>query len=256
MIQLHSIEGESSERRVRVLDVDPDLGVELDRRSAYEARAALVAPVSRIQWRTHRGQWGPAEPRGHVGVLIIDGLILREVCLVGAASAEVLGQGDLLRPWDIDGHEVMPLSEEVSWTVLSPASVAVLDATFLRRAARWPQVLSALMGRAVVRARSLALHDAITNAKHVETRLLVQFWHLAERWGRVGPEGISLVVPLTHEMLAKLVGATRPSVSTALGRLAERGLLLRDARGVWLVSRDIPGALGEIASQPATTVRP
>ena len=66
----------------------------------------------------------------------------------------------------------------------------------------------------------------------------MQFWHLAERWGTVGPQSISIPVPLTHDMLAKLVGATRPSVTTGLGRLASRGLLVRERDGVWLLSLD------------------
>ena len=78
----------------------------------------------------------------------------------------------------------------------------------------------------------------MTNLKHVETRLLMQFWHLAERWGRVGPNGIAIAVPLTHEMLAKLVGATRPSVTTALGRLAARGVLVREPDGLWRLAHD------------------
>jgi CRP-like cAMP-binding protein len=73
--------------------------------------------------------------------------------------------------------------------------------------------------------------------KHVEARLLVQFWQLAERWGRVDRDGIAVTLPLTHELLAKLVGAARPSVTTALGRLAEGGLLLRSGN-VWRLSSD------------------
>jgi CRP-like cAMP-binding protein len=33
-------------------------------------------------------------------------------------------------------------------------------------------------------------------------------------------------MPLTHETIARLAGARRPSVSTALARLRDRGLLL------------------------------
>jgi CRP/FNR family transcriptional regulator, cyclic AMP receptor protein len=219
-----------------------------------EARAGLLARLVELEWVTEKGEWAPTAPPGHLGLLIINGLLLREVQLLGTPSAEVLGQGDLLRPWDIDGDPGLPFGAEIRWTVLSPVTVAALDAAFLRRAARWPEVLAALVGRAVARAKSLALQDTITNLKHVETRLLVEFWHLAERWGRVGAERISLVMPVTHEMLAKLVGATRPSVTTALGRLAERELLLRDAEGVWLLSPDIPRLLESISSQPETTI--
>jgi CRP/FNR family cyclic AMP-dependent transcriptional regulator len=86
----------------------------------------------------------------------------------------------------------------------------------------------------------------------VETRLLVQFWHLAERWGRVGPDGISISVPLTHEMLAKLVRATRPSVTTGLGRLASRGLLVRESDRGWRLSRRSREALHPMPVQAET----
>jgi hypothetical protein len=57
---------------------------------------------------------------------------------------------------------------------------------------------------------------------------------------------ITLALPLTHEILAKLVGAARPSVSTALGALAERDLLYRED-GLWKLSRDTRKAFGEIS---------
>lgn len=153
---------------------------------------------------------------------------------------------------DVDGEYTLPVPAEVSWTVLAPCEVAILNSRFVRRAGRWPEVLARLTGRTVGRAKSLALHDAVTNLKHVETRLLVQFWHLAERWGRVGPDGISIPVPLTHEMLAKLVGAARPSVTTGLGRLASRGLLVRESDRGWRLSRRSREALHPMPVQAET----
>jgi hypothetical protein len=141
---------------------------------------------------------------------------------------------------------------DVDWTVLTRCDVAILNSRFVRRAGHWPDVLARLTGRAVGRAKALALHDAVTNLKHVETRLLVQFWHLAERWGRVGPDSISIPVPLTHDMLAKLVGATRPSVTTGLGRLATRGLLSREPDGQWRLSHGSREALAPLPLQPDT----
>jgi Crp-like helix-turn-helix protein len=45
------------------------------------------------------------------------------------------------------------------------------------------------------------------------------------------------VVPLVlpHRVIAQLVGARRPTVSTALGRLAGEGTLTRLADGTWLL---------------------
>lgn len=243
---------ELDRRLVRVLDAEPDLGADLDPETLSYAREELLAPAIPIEWATNRGRWGPTEPQGHLGLLIVKGLLVREVRLLGSASAEVLGEGDLIRPWGVDGELTLPVPAEIFWTVLLPCEVAILNPSFVRRAGRWPEVLARLTGRALTRAQAQGLHDAVTNLKHVETRLLVQFWHLAERWGRVGPEGISIEVPVTHEMLAKLVGATRPSVTTALGHLAERGLLIRDTGAVWRLAPDARESLEPMPVQPDT----
>lgn len=238
-------------RVVRVLGVDPDLGVDLDPETLRRATEELAAPLVRIEWPSHRGRWGPPEPAGTLGLLIVDGLFLREVEFLSTFSAEVLGQGDLLRPWDVDGEPSLPVPVRTHWIALAPVRLALLNAPFLRRAVHYPDVLGRLIARGIGRAKALSLHDAITNLKHVEARLLVQFWHLAERWGRVGPDSISIPVPLTHEMLAKLVGATRPTVTTGLGRLAARGLLARKSR-TWQLSHDSADALGPMPLQPET----
>jgi CRP/FNR family transcriptional regulator, cyclic AMP receptor protein len=247
--------GDLDRRLVHVIEVDPDLAIDLDPEASRAAAAELLARAAPIDWARNEGTWGPADPEGHLGLLIVEGLLFREVRLVETSSAEVLGQGDLLRPWDVDGEYTLPVPGEVSWAVLDPCEVAILGPEFLRRAGRWPEVLARLTGRTVGRAKSLAIHDAVTNLKHVETRLLVQFWHLAERWGRVGPQSISIPVPLTHEMLAKLVGATRPSVTTGLGRLAARGLLVREPDGVWRLAPDTRQALSPLPLQPDTRLR-
>jgi ferredoxin-NADP reductase len=58
-------------------------------------------------------------------------------------------------------------------------------------------------------------------------RILPLLWHLADRFGRVRPDGVALEVPLKHATMAKLLAATRPSVSSALAELAGRGELER-----------------------------
>jgi CRP/FNR family transcriptional regulator, cyclic AMP receptor protein len=231
---------------VRLLDVDPDLAIDLDPQALDVAASELVVPAATLDWSHRRGRWARDGPRGHLGLLLLDGLLVREVRLLGTFSAEILGEGDLLRPWDVDGEFELAVPAEVHWTVLAPVEVAVLTAEFLRRATRWPDVVARLTGRGVGRAKALAVSEAISNLKHVETRLLVQFWHLAERWGRVGPDTISISLPVTHEMLAKLVGATRPSVTTGLGRLAARGLLKRQPDGVWQLRQDSRNALATL----------
>ena len=71
----------------------------------------------------------------------------------------------------------------------------------------------------------------------MDERLLVLMWSLAERWGRVGPDGVRLPLALPHRTLATLVGARRPSVTTALSGLARDGLVERTPDG-WLLHGD------------------
>src|SRR5919108_5302439 len=148
-----SDDGARDRRVVRLLEVDPDLGADLDPESLAAATTELLAQVAPLEWTTNRGRWGPVDTVGYLGFLIVEGLLMREVLLLGSSSAEVLGEGDLLRPWDVDGEYALPVPAEVAWTVLTPCEVAVLNAPFLRRVARWPEVLSRLIGRTVGRAK-------------------------------------------------------------------------------------------------------
>ncbi len=65
-------------------------------------------------------------------------------------------------------------------------------------------------------------------------RIALLLWHLAERWGIVELDGILVPLPLTHRLIGQLVGAERPSVSHALGRLTSAGLVTRKASGMVL----------------------
>jgi CRP/FNR family transcriptional regulator, cyclic AMP receptor protein len=230
-------------RTVRVLERDPDLAAGLRADDLERAREELVAVIVEPDWTERGGTWGLGD-RG-LGLLLIEGLLLREVRVLSTRSAELLGAGDLLRPADVDGQFTLPVPGEVEWSVLAPLDIALLDDAFLESACRYPSVLARLMGRAIGRAKALAEHEAVTNLKHVETRLLVQFWHLAERWGRVGREGVTVSLPLTHELLAKLVGAARPSVTTAMGRLSSRGALVRDGDG-WILDPASRGTVRDL----------
>jgi CRP-like cAMP-binding protein len=97
--------------------------------------------------------------------------------------------------------------------------------------------------RGTRRAHSLAPALAIAHHQRVDDRLLLTLWHLAERWGRVGPEGISVPLPLSHPRLADLVGAHRPSVTTAMGDLVRSGAVSRREDGIWVLHGSPPAKL-------------
>src|SRR3954471_13490324 len=84
--------------RVLVFDADPDLLAGVDERTATLLRHRATA---RRIW-VDPGQWTPppANPATTAGYLVIDGLVVRTVGLAGRECPELLGPGDLLRPWD------------------------------------------------------------------------------------------------------------------------------------------------------------
>jgi CRP-like cAMP-binding protein len=73
-------------------------------------------------------------------------------------------------------------------------------------------------------------------------RLLAYLWHLASSFGVVTSAGVRLDLPLTHALLAELIGARRPTVTTAFGTLSVDGRLERDGRSILLIG-DGPPAL-------------
>ncbi len=96
--------------------------------------------------------------------------------------------------------------------------------------------MSALVGRLLRRSKSLALQLAITDTCRVDDRLLLLFRHLADRWGRVRPDGVLVPLRVTHDTLAQLAGAQRPTVTSALTRLTHAGRLKRLPDRTWLLT--------------------
>jgi CRP-like cAMP-binding protein len=130
--------------------------------------------------------------------------------------------------------------------------VALLDRRVTALVGQVPELNTALFGRAMRRSRWLALHLAIRCLRRIDVRLLVLFWHLADRWGRVTPAGVVLPLPFTHDLLGRLVGAQRPTVTTALGQLADRGLVSRRADGSWLLGLELPEELVRLDAAAAS----
>ena len=230
----------TTQRRVHLLDADPELGRLLQGQRLVDARRDLLCRLHTLE----RGPWDAERLRTagpeHVGLLLIDGVVAREIALEDNVSAELLGPGDIVRPWQAQPPSQL-MRADVRWTVVEEARVAILDRHFAVQLARYPEVNAMLIDRLTERAQRLAMMQAISQLNGVERRLLALFWHLSERWGRVLRDGISVPVPLPHRVIAQLVGARRPTVSTALGTLADRGELVRRADGGWLLTGEPVG---------------
>jgi CRP/FNR family cyclic AMP-dependent transcriptional regulator len=238
--------------RVSLLEADPALAELLSPEHRHAAGRALqvdIRSIARGELDLRRVQ---AAPPSHLGLLIVDGIVSREVILGDTVSAELLGAGDLIRPWSLSGGGEL-LDTRVRWSVVSDQlRAALLDRRFANELAAYPQVAVALMDRLNGRASRLAVTQAISQLQRVDGRLMALFTHLAERWGRMTNDGVVLPLRLSHRMLGHLVGARRPTVSSAISELTRAGALCRRSDGSWLLC----GELASRSTPPARHVEP
>jgi CRP-like cAMP-binding protein len=234
---------------VALLDADPDLGEHLAGPRLAEARRECLGRRVTIEegpWPDRLGHLGPRD----LGVLVLSGMGLWIARTGRYHGSELVGPGDLLRPWDLpDELDVTPTHWELR--VLSEMEAVVLDGTAARRIGRYPELVSALLSRGKRRTRLLVASLATAQAPRVDRRVLLALWRMAGRWGRVTPEGVLVELPLTHEMLGWMVAARRPAVTSAVGQLEREGRLRRPGPHVWLLTGHAPYWL-EAATNEAT----
>ena len=103
---------------VQLLEADPELARGLDPRRVREVSQRLFArsiDVPRGPWSPARALAGGTNP---IGLLVLDGLLVREAIVGDHPCAELLGPGDLLRAWEDRDAEVL-LPRTVEWSALS-----------------------------------------------------------------------------------------------------------------------------------------
>ena len=163
---------------IRVLEADPDLAEGLSSEQELFARATAVARVDALdlgEWRADEEY--PGVP-GHLGLLMLDGLLARDMRIGDRTCLELLGPGDILRPWvKLAAFSSVPIDSH--WTVVEPARIAVLDRRFAVTMIRFPEIAGAILDRMMARSRWLAFHLAVCHLRLIEERLLVVLWHFA-----------------------------------------------------------------------------
>jgi hypothetical protein len=221
--------------RTNLLEADPEFKRYLPPDSVRALKNGLQSDVMDLDV----GPWAPPqrEPeRGHLGFLLLEGMLIRRTTVDGSRSAELLNRGDIVRPWLED-----PISFcDTDWLVVEPTRLAVLDRNLTMRLCSRPELAVVLMDKELLRSRSLAINAATETVRGLDRRLLVLFWHLAERWGRREDDAVVIPLRLTHETLSLLVGARRPSVTTALSSLAADGSLTRESVDRWVLRGEPP----------------
>lgn len=221
---------------VQLLEADPDLAEGLTPEERAIAARALPVPVAALRKGPWQPNGGPSEP-GQLAYLIVKGLLVRRIEVGQGSSIELLGRGELLRPWQEDTSSFC----RSSWEVVEPTALAQLGPGLIPGISRWPVLVSNLFARGIRRSRALAADAAAANIIGLEERLLTALWQLAETWGDSKADGIRLSIRLPHRLLAELMGARRPSITTALAELKRTGRLGCSADGYWILRGDPPG---------------
>lgn len=228
---LHSLKLEQS---LRLLLVEPDFASAIDdparRRSA--ARQVTAGRLNLVPGeRLDPDKLTRSAP---FGIVVLSGYLVREWMTARRTSADLIGGGDVVPPAGGEPTLAM-LHHTTAWTALTDVRVALLDAEFFERAAPWPEIAGALLERTGRVGQRLSLRGAIAALPSVDARLLASFWLWASQWGSVASQGVVLRVPLSHERLARLIQARRPTVTTALGRLRRSHLIAHRRDGSWVL---------------------
>ncbi len=237
-----AVNGYGDPPRAKVLEAEPGLCDGIERGTLPAATRALTAATCCLE----RGRW-PSEPwtidrRGSLGLLVLDGMLARQVLINEKESVELVGPGDVLRPWAEVDREI---SEQIGecWIVPRNVRLALLDREFAVSVAPWPEISGNIADRVAMRVGRMALIAAFQGIRRVDLRLLAILWTYADRWGRVTPRGVALNLELTHRLIGGIVGARRPSVTTALNLLIKKGALSRRPDGSWLLHGKRPAIL-------------
>lgn len=236
-----------------ILQEDPDLAEGLPaqvRRAATDALRAHVIVAERPTWEPPR-----LDPETSYGLLVLDGLLGRRVRVGRAVSTELLGSGDILRPW-VEPCLWNLIPPKFEWRVFRPTRLAVLDARITRLIGQRPELIISFSGRVFRRAQYAEYIMAVTRFRHVEHRLLATLWHLASNWGYVTPEGVGMPFHLTHEVLGEIIGARRPSVTTAMQRLQRRGHIAPALNGGYVLAGDPQDVVEGLAFRPDASPEP
>lgn len=164
--------------------------------------------------------------------LVVEGVVLKETRLSNRAALELLGPGDVLGPPLNAIHQIE--SRAVSrYLAHGEVSLAELGSRFRQAARRWPGLSDVLLDRLARQTHQASMHLAMLHLPRIEDRIIALFSDLAERFGQMTPEGATIDLDLTHEVIGRLVGSRRPTVTLAMQSLAANGTLVRRSDGRW-----------------------
>jgi biotin operon repressor len=136
-----------------------------------------------------------------------------------------------------------PAQEEVLFGLVDSRLIAISQDA-LDQLLQLPGVARTLLGQlATTIGQKQEAIGNFANTRHLE-RVRRKLLQLARNYGRVGRDGIRIDFPLSHTVLAEMIGSSRETVTRALDELQRRGFVARRGHTYrLLISPDgVPGA--------------
>ncbi|GIW45677.1 MAG: cyclic nucleotide-binding protein [Candidatus Binatia bacterium] len=135
----------------------------------------------------------------------------------------------LYQPGTIFGFPLVE-RERPRWSsadAFTEATLALLPRTHFERVVHTlpSSVVAEFFNRLLMRQARFAMRLLHCMVLDLPGRLALALTELADAFGHPSPEGVRIGLPLTHEHLAEMVGASRERVSKAMAELSQRGLI-------------------------------
>jgi hypothetical protein len=181
------------------------------------------------------------------GATLLDGIVTNALRIGEQTGIQLLGPGDLL----LAGSEIYPeWLACFEFRAATPVRLSLFGRDLLAAAYRWPRIVQSLCACVGDQLQRLTAQLVICQLPRVEDRVVGILWLLAESWGHVTPGGVRLPLALTHETIGALIGARRPTVTLALRKLVEVGVVVPQDSG-WLLLEPPQQSTAASATVPA-----
>jgi CRP-like cAMP-binding protein len=202
------------------------------------------AEGAELESRGRRRQWPKSamifreEDRSDSVVILLSGRV--KVSCHTAAGAEIIlavrGPGALLGEFSaIDGEPRSATVQALEPVTALVVSLPEFEAYLLANG----RVAFLLMRLLTAKLRDADRKRIEFGAFDTTGRVAARLVELAERFGRPGPDGVRIALPLSQDELAGWTGASREAVSKALGTLRADGLI--ETGRLRVVVRDVEG---------------
>jgi CRP-like cAMP-binding protein len=190
----------------------------------------LISAGEQRVWAKNDRIYRQAEPAGHVHVLL-SGTI--KSCAVNSSGQETLLRIHL--PGSVLGLTALATEpvRDATATALEPSATSMVSRDELLAILRADAALTTFFVRLLVdRMSEFQYRISELAANSVEQRLAHVLLSLARREASSPAPGSAIAVFLTHEELSHIVNARRPTVTQALSRFAEAGLIRQVKRRI------------------------